>query len=143
MAFSVTNVCGFAHFMGLTIEIVTSIILILSVGLALDYAAHISVYFLCLKSNDRKARTVDSLAHMGPPVFNGGFSTFLAFLLLAWSDSYVFTTFFKDATQSLKNHLAVFQGPCLTSRKANTEPRRRVVKKPCPYPLDLGSVNDL
>merc|ERR1711983_729424 len=36
VVFSVTNVCGYAHFLGLTIEIVTSICLILSVGLALD-----------------------------------------------------------------------------------------------------------
>ena len=73
----------------------TSIILILSVGLALDYAAHIAVFFLCQKSFDRKAITVECLKQMGPPVFHGGFSTFLAFLLLAWSESYVFSTFFK------------------------------------------------
>jgi hypothetical protein len=41
------------------------------------------------------AMTKVSLSQMGPPVFNGGFSTFLAFLLLAWSESYVFSTFFK------------------------------------------------
>ena len=35
------------------------------------------------------------LVDMGPAVFNGGFSTFLAFILVAFSDSYVFTTFFK------------------------------------------------
>jgi len=32
---------------------------------------------------------------MGSAVFNGGFSTFLAFILVAFSDSYVFLTFFK------------------------------------------------
>jgi len=73
----VTNVCGFAYFMGLTIEIVTSIILILSVGLALDYSAHMAVCFLCLKNSDRKVMAKMSLAQMGTPVFNGGFSTFL------------------------------------------------------------------
>ena len=93
--FSVTNVCGYAHFMGLTIEIVTSIILILSVGLALDYSAHIAVHFVCIKDNNREKMTRDTLALMGPPVFHGGFSTFIAFLLLAWSESYVFQTFFK------------------------------------------------
>ena len=31
----------------------------------------------------------------GPAVFNGGFSTFLAFVLLAGSKSHVFMTFFK------------------------------------------------
>ena len=32
---------------------------------------------------------------MGPAVFNGGFSTFLAFALLMSSKSFVFVTFFK------------------------------------------------
>ena len=32
---------------------------------------------------------------MGPAVFNGGFSTFLAFALLMTSKSFVFVTFFK------------------------------------------------
>ena len=32
---------------------------------------------------------------MGPAVFNGGFSTFLAFVLLMTSQSFVFVTFFK------------------------------------------------
>ncbi|TRY79298.1 hypothetical protein TCAL_08847, partial [Tigriopus californicus] len=79
VVFTVANVCGFAHFMGLTIEIVTSLILILSCGLALDYAAHIG----------------EAAVSMGTAVFHGGFSTFTAFVLLAFSDSYIFTTFFK------------------------------------------------
>ena len=35
------------------------------------------------------------IRYVGPAVFNGGFSTFLAFVLLAGSKSHVFTTFFK------------------------------------------------
>ena len=35
---------------------------------------------------------------IGTAVFNGGFSTFLAFILLAFSDSYVFLTFVKVRT---------------------------------------------
>jgi hypothetical protein len=35
---------------------------------------------------------------MGPAVLNGGFSTFLSFILLATSDSHVFATFFKVIT---------------------------------------------
>ncbi len=35
------------------------------------------------------------MAAIGPAVFNGGLSTFLAFILVAFSDSYVFLTFFK------------------------------------------------
>ena len=61
VVFSVINVCGYAHFMGLTIEMVTSISLILSVGLALDYAAHYGVIFACLKTGTREEKMRISL----------------------------------------------------------------------------------
>ena len=40
-------------------------------------------------------RLVATLTNIGPAVFNGGVSTFLAFILLASSKSHVFITFFK------------------------------------------------
>ena len=45
----------------------------------------------CLSSE----RTKETLVVIGPAVFSGGFSTFLAFLLLANSSSYGFTLFFR------------------------------------------------
>ena len=86
VVFTVINVCGFAQFIGLNIEIITSICLILSPGknllhfipyflqfiavclniikllffsfpgLALDYAAHIGVMYACLKDGTRKQK---------------------------------------------------------------------------------------
>lgn len=41
------------------------------------------------------ARASNTLAEIGPAVVHGGFSTFLAFVFLAGSVSYVFSTFFK------------------------------------------------
>ena len=61
--FTVINVCGFAHFMGLTIELVTSICLILSPGLALDYAAHVGVVFVSLQSGSRHERMQQTLEY--------------------------------------------------------------------------------
>ncbi|RUS79504.1 hypothetical protein EGW08_012736, partial [Elysia chlorotica] len=81
------DVAGTMHFWNLTIDTVTSIILILSIGLAVDYSAHIGHMFM--------TRTKETLGEMGPCVFYGGFSTFLAFILLSNSNSYVFSTFFK------------------------------------------------
>ena len=95
VVFTVTNVCGYAYFMGLTIEICTSIILILSVGLALDYAAHVGVIFACFKTGTRQQKMKSTLENIGPAVLNGGISTFLAFVILAFSKTYVFQTFFK------------------------------------------------
>ena len=59
--FTVVNVCGFAHFMDLTIELVTSICLILSPGLALDYAAHVGVVFASLQSGSRQEKMEQTL----------------------------------------------------------------------------------
>ncbi|XP_033736833.1 protein patched homolog 1-like [Pecten maximus] len=92
--FTLVDVGGMMHFWGLTIDTVTSIILILAIGLAVDYSAHIGHCFMTF-SGDRNARVRGTLVEMGSPVFSGAFSTFLAFILLAASNSYVFTTFFK------------------------------------------------
>ena len=64
-------------------------------GLAVDYGAHIAHYFLTCEEETRNKRIELTLIEMGPAVFNGGFSTFLAFILLMTSKSYVFKTFFK------------------------------------------------
>ena len=49
-------------------------------------------------------RMVDALSEIGPAVIHGGMSTFLAFVLLAASESYVFFTFFKVSWFSLNLH---------------------------------------
>lgn len=50
-----------------------------------------NMYFSILFSE----RVKSTLSEMGVAVFNGGVSTFLAFIVVAFSKSYVFTTFFK------------------------------------------------
>ena len=51
---TVANVAGFSHFCGLTIEITSSVVLILCVGLGLDYSAHIGVAYLASKKATRE-----------------------------------------------------------------------------------------
>ncbi|KAL8581653.1 hypothetical protein ACOMHN_049209 [Nucella lapillus] len=91
---TLVDVAGSMHFWGLTIDTVTTIVLILAIGLAVDYSAHVGHMFMTV-TGTRSERVKETLGEMGPPVFYGGFSTFLAFVLLAGSNSYVFTTFFK------------------------------------------------
>ncbi|KAL5022693.1 hypothetical protein ScPMuIL_001848 [Solemya velum] len=91
---TLVDVMGCMYFWGLTIDTVSSVILILAIGLAVDYSAHIGHTFMTI-TGKRQERTISTLTDIAPPVFNGGFSTFLAFILLATSESYVFITFFK------------------------------------------------
>ncbi|XP_066275211.1 patched domain-containing protein 3-like [Branchiostoma lanceolatum] len=91
---TLVDVGGMMHHWGLTIDIVTTNIMIIAVGLAVDYATHICHTFLIV-SGTRQERSQLALASMGPAVFNGVFSTFLAIALLSTSEHYVFITFFK------------------------------------------------
>jgi multidrug efflux pump subunit AcrB len=88
------DVIGVMHFWGLTLDTVSCVILVIAIGLCVDYSAHIGHTFMTLKGS-RLVRARVTLKEIGPAVFHGGFSTFLAFILLSGSDSYVFSTFFK------------------------------------------------
>ncbi|RXG51924.1 Niemann-Pick C1 protein [Armadillidium vulgare] len=79
---------------GLTLETVTCINLVLTVGLSVDYSAHVTLHFM--KTNgSRDERVRITLIDVGPAVFNGAFSTFLSIAFLVTSDSYVFQSFYK------------------------------------------------
>ncbi|XP_057299716.1 patched domain-containing protein 3-like isoform X2 [Hydractinia symbiolongicarpus] len=95
VVFTLINIAGYMHFWGLTVDTVTTIQLILAIGLSVDYSAHIGHGFMASRDGDRKARAAHALEEIGPAVVHGGFSTFLAFVFLAGSESYVFSTFFK------------------------------------------------
>ncbi|KAF2347444.1 Protein patched/dispatched, partial [Trinorchestia longiramus] len=80
---------------GFTIDTVSCISLVLSIGLSVDYSVHIAHTFLTEKSGgDRLDRVVQSLAHVGPAVLQGGVSSLIPFVMLAFSNSHVFVTFF-------------------------------------------------
>jgi len=90
------DVCilGYMAHWDLDFNSVTAINLVLAVGLAVDYSAHIAHSFLVATGPgvDRAKEAVD---HIGMSVFNGAFSTFLAILPLSLGKSYIFNVFFK------------------------------------------------
>ncbi|XP_067211817.1 patched domain-containing protein 3-like isoform X2 [Linepithema humile] len=92
--FTLINLLGSMYFLGLTVEISSSIIILLCAGLAVDYAAHIGLEFI-RSSGSKQERALTTLSVIGPAVLNGGLSTFLAFVLLGFSRAYIFMTFFK------------------------------------------------
>ena len=71
-----------------------AIFITISIGLCVDYSAHIAHAFMVAKGS-RDDRMKQTLTCIGPAVLNGGISTFLAFVLLSMSKSIIFLTFFK------------------------------------------------
>ena len=91
----IVNIIGYMHFWDLSLDSVTIIMLIIALGLSVDYAAHIGRAFMEVHGTpDERLRMC--LENMGVAVFNGAVSTFLAVLLLGGSLSYVFITFFRQ-----------------------------------------------
>eukprot|EP00448_Togula_jolla_P017809 CAMPEP_0170584290 /NCGR_PEP_ID=MMETSP0224-20130122/8611_1 /TAXON_ID=285029 /ORGANISM="Togula jolla, Strain CCCM 725" /LENGTH=883 /DNA_ID=CAMNT_0010907717 /DNA_START=89 /DNA_END=2740 /DNA_ORIENTATION=+ len=90
---TVVDILGFMNMIGLAIDNVTVIQLVIAVGLCVDYAAHIGHCFMT-KDGTRGERVIATLGDVGSAVMNGGISTFLATLMLAGSQSYVFRVLF-------------------------------------------------
>lgn len=91
----IVELVGFMHFWGTTLDSVVVIFLVISMGLAVDYSAHVAHGFL-LTSGSRDKRLETALVEAGAAVVNGGISTLIAVLLLSSSSTYVFYTFFRS-----------------------------------------------
>merc|ERR1719199_121280 len=91
---SIVDVVGLLHWWDVTISGVSTIYILISVGLAVDYSAHIAHMFVVSRGTAPE-RAVLALERIGPSVFNAIVSTLLAVLLIGFSKSYVFRIFFK------------------------------------------------
>jgi predicted RND superfamily exporter protein len=91
---SVIDLVGFMHWWDVTISGVSTIYILISVGLAVDYSAHVAHMFV-VSTGTAPERAKKSLERIGPSVFNGVMSTLLAVVIIGFSKSYVFRVFFK------------------------------------------------
>jgi len=91
---TLVDIVGAMHLCGIIIEPLAMCTLLISIGLSVDYGAHVAHAFIISKGT-RKERAIDGFISIGPAVLHGGISTFLALTPLALSQSYVFISFFK------------------------------------------------
>jgi hypothetical protein len=91
---SMAETVGFCHFWGVSISGVSSIYILICVGLAVDYSAHVAHMFK-EAVGDAQTRAVEALERIGPAVLNAIVSTGLAVVVLGFSKSYTFRTFFQ------------------------------------------------
>merc|ERR1719331_3618372 len=92
--FTMIDVAGVTYPMGMNLDPFYLISTIIGVGLSVDYAVHIAHSFIISKGT-RKQRTISGFVSISPAILHGGVTTFLALILLAFSESYPFITFFK------------------------------------------------
>merc|ERR1711865_108846 len=73
---------------------ISTIYVLISVGLAVDYSAHIAHMFKEAKG-PAQVRACDALGRIGPCVLNAIISTGLAVVMFGFSKTYLFRTMFK------------------------------------------------
>ena len=80
------NVCGCIYFIGMKLEIVSTMFITIAQGITVDYSAHIVHSFLKTQvdCSSRHERIKEAMINIGPAVFNGATSTFFAFCLCAF-----------------------------------------------------------
>lgn len=88
------DVLGVMHLCGLTINPVTYISLIMSIGLMVDYVFHIVLRYFESQELTRKGKVVDVLSTMGVSILIGGISTILGSVPLSFSQSEIFFSVF-------------------------------------------------
>ena len=96
---------GLIHYWGLTLNPILLIHIVVSIGISVDYSAHIAYAYLVETVPDdedcdsikkiRLFKAKMALRKMGSSVFHGGFSTFMAILVLAPGKTYIFVAFFR------------------------------------------------
>ena len=106
---TLVDIVGAMHLCGMIIEPLTVCSLIISIGLSVDYGAHVAYSFIMSKGTS-KERAIDGFNSIGPAVLQGGISTFLAITPLAFSQSYAFTSFFRLTSFTVL--FGLFHGLC-------------------------------
>lgn len=96
---------GLIHFWSLTVNPLVVLNIIVAIGISVDYSAHIAYSFLTEPPPEKSGydtpekirlyKATVAVSKMGSSVFHGGFSTFLAILVLAPGKTYVFVVFFR------------------------------------------------
>ncbi|XP_076441426.1 patched domain-containing protein 3-like [Babylonia areolata] len=94
----IVGIFGFMGLWGLTLSSVTMIHLIMSVGFSVDFSAHVCSAYMLSGAPSREERARYALVHASGPILNSGLSSLIGIVILVFSDSYIFQSFFKIMT---------------------------------------------
>lgn len=97
---------------GLKINAFSLVNICISIGMGIEFSAHIVHHFLITEGDTKNERVLASLAFMGPPMVHGAVTSLIATLFLAWSDvtfirSYYFGMFFDFVVVAAPNGLVL------------------------------------
>ena len=91
----VVGMKGFMYFWHLSLSAFTTIQIIISVGICVNFTVHISHAFMTATGKNRNERVTVALERVGVPTLNGATSSLLCIAILCLGSSYIFNAMFK------------------------------------------------
>lgn len=95
MVMIMTGIFGFMYFWDLTLSSITMIHVIMSVGFSVDFSAHICHAYMTVDGQTRDQKVQNAVLRSGGPIWNGAISSIIGIIMLVFSKSYIFRSFFK------------------------------------------------
>uniref|UniRef100_A0A915HSM3 Patched family protein n=1 Tax=Romanomermis culicivorax TaxID=13658 RepID=A0A915HSM3_ROMCU len=86
---------GFMAFWGINLDVISMITIIMSIGFSVDFTAHIAYAYVVIDGKDNVERTVNALSTLAWPITQGGIATVMGVVVLAGTNSYITTAFFR------------------------------------------------
>ncbi|XP_060594980.1 NPC intracellular cholesterol transporter 1-like isoform X2 [Ruditapes philippinarum] len=80
------DIMGCLHFWDFYLDVNLVVLLIISIGLAVDFSAHVGYTFMTV-TGTRKERATSTLCQIGPAIIHGAVTTFLVFFVLIFGQS--------------------------------------------------------
>lgn len=91
----ILGMVGFFSFWGLSLSAITTIQIILSVGVCVSFTVHMSHAFMTATGKNRNERVSVALEKVGVPILNGALASLFCALMVAFGSSFIFISFFK------------------------------------------------
>ncbi|XP_038057131.1 patched domain-containing protein 3-like [Patiria miniata] len=104
----VTGVIGLMTLWQVNLDSIAMTNLIICIGFSVDFSAHICYAYTSANTNSRRDSAIHAVYSLGMPIVQGSLSKILGLLILYFSDSHIFRTFFK--TMFLAISLAALHG---------------------------------
>lgn len=89
------GIFGFMGFWSIHLNILSMILLVLSIGFSVDYTVHVVHTFTHCPGRTRRDKTVETLILMCNPVTHGALSTMLGICPIGFRNEFIMETFFK------------------------------------------------
>lgn len=101
MGSTVVGMMGFMHMCGLALSAITTMQIILGVGVCVSYTVRTSHAFMTATGKSRNERVTAALVKVGASILTGACCSFLSVCSLYFGSSFIFASFFKTTAFAL------------------------------------------